>query len=58
MSTLLNNNLGTIIAFLIILSAQLIYSLMLGDVDEKTFEFAMLRSLGFNTHNIVATITL
>ena len=37
-----------IVCFLCILSAKLIYSLMLSDVDEKTYEFGMLRALGFN----------
>lgn len=49
---------STIVIFLGILSAQLIYSLMLSDVEEKTFEFGMLRALGFNTKNIVTTITI
>ena len=31
---------------------------MLSDVEEKTFEFGMLRALGFNTKNIVTTITI
>jgi ABC-type antimicrobial peptide transport system permease subunit len=52
----LNTILGTIIAFLGILSVQLIYSLMLSDVDEKTYEFGMLRALGFNTKNVVVLI--
>ena len=29
---------------------------MLSDVEEKTFEFGMLRALGFNTKNIMSTI--
>ena len=32
---------------LLMLSVLLIYSLMLGDVEEKTYEFGMLRALGF-----------
>ena len=52
----MNTIMGTIVAFLGILCAQLIYSLMLSDVDEKTFEFGMLRALGFNTKNIMSTI--
>lgn len=47
----------TIIAFLGILSAVLIYSLMISDVEDRTFEFGMLRALGFNTDNVVFTIT-
>ena len=29
---------------------------MLSDVDEKTYEFGMLRALGFNTRNVKVTI--
>jgi ABC-type antimicrobial peptide transport system permease subunit len=29
---------------------------MISDTEEKTFEFAMLRALGFNTNNIMVTI--
>lgn len=49
---------GTIVVFLGILCVQLIYSLMLSDVEEKTFEFGMLRALGFNTRNIMITIIM
>ena len=48
----------TLTAFLAILSAQLIYSLMLSDVEERTFETGMLRALGFNTNNILSTVLL
>ena len=54
--TFMNANMGTIIAFLAILSTQLIYSLMLSDVEDKTYEFGMLRALGFNTNNVMITI--
>ena len=46
----------TIVAFLAILDVQLMYSLMLSDVEEKTFEYGMLRALGFNQGNIMATV--
>lgn len=52
----INTSMTTIIGFLAILSVQLIYSLMLSDVEEKTFEFGMLRALGFNRKNIIYTI--
>ncbi len=52
----MNTILATIIAFLAILCSQLIYSLMLSDVEAKTYEFGMLRALGFNTRNIMITI--
>lgn len=47
-----------IVAFLAILCTQLIYSLMLSDVEEKTYEFGMLRALGFNTKNVGVTILM
>ena len=31
---------------------------MLSDVEEKTYEFGMLRALGFNTSNLMVTIIL
>lgn len=31
---------------------------MLSDVEEKTYEFGMLRALGFNTKNIGVTIII
>ena len=53
-----NSIMTTIVLFLAILCTQLIYSLMLSDVEEKTFEFGMLRALGFNTDNIMITILI
>lgn len=55
-SIFMNTTFDTIIAFLAILCVQLIYSLMLSDVEEKTFEFGMLRALGFNKGNVIATV--
>ena len=55
-SIFMNTTFDTIIAFLAILCIQLIYSLMLSDVEEKTFEFGMLRALGFNKGNVIATV--
>lgn len=54
----MSSNMLAIIAFLAILSTQLIYSLMLSDVEEKTYEFGMLRALGFNTSNVGVTIVI
>lgn len=54
----MNTIMATIVAFLAILCAQLIYSLMLSDVEEKTYEFGMLRALGFNTDNLMVTIII
>lgn len=57
-SIFLDTNMLTLTAFLAILSAQLIYSLMLSDVEERTFEMGMLRALGFNTNNVLVTVLL
>lgn len=54
----LSSSLSTIVFFLSILSIQLIYSLMLSDVDEKTYQYGMLRALGFRNKNLVALISL
>mmetsp|Transcript_2325 Transcript_2325/g.3973 ORF Transcript_2325/g.3973 Transcript_2325/m.3973 type:complete len:755 (-) Transcript_2325:38-2302(-) len=51
-----NTSMAMIVAFLAVLCCQLIYSLMLSDVEEKTYEFGMLRALGFNRKNILYTI--
>ena len=55
-SIFMNTILATIVAFLAILSVQLIYSLLLSDVDEKTYEFGMLRALGFSKNNVLYTV--
>lgn len=54
----LSSSLSTIVFFLAILSIQLIYSLMLSDVDEKTYQYGMLRALGFRNKNLIALISL
>ena len=38
---------------LILLSMLLIYSLMLSNIDEKTYEFGMLRALGFRNSSLI-----
>ena len=44
--------------FLWILSVLLVYSLMLGNVDERAYEFGMMRSLGFKKNNLIYLILL
>ena len=48
----------TVIIFLTILSTMLIYSLMLQDVHSNTYEFGMLRALGFRLVNLMEFILL
>lgn len=38
------------------LAILLIYSLMISDVEEKTYEFGMLRALGFNKSSLIYLI--
>ena len=54
----LKGNMMTIVAFLVIMCVQLMYSLMISDVDEKTYEFGMLRALGFNIKNLKMAIVI
>merc|ERR1719469_1498908 len=52
------SNMVTVIIFLAILATMLIYSLMLQDVNSKTYEFGMLRALGFRLVNLVQVVLL
>ena len=54
----LENIFTGIMVFLWLLSVLLIYSLMLGNVDERTYEFGMLRSLGFKKDNLTVMIII
>ena len=47
-----------IMFFLWMLCVLLVYSLMLGNVDERTYEFGMLRSLGFKKNNLTLLIII
>ena len=48
----------TTIIFLAILASMLVFSLMLADVDGKTYEYGMLRALGFMKQHLMLMITL
>lgn len=48
----------TIVVFMVILSAILIYSLMVSDIDERTYEMAMLRALGLRSSSILVMILI
>ena len=47
-----------IMTFLWILSVILVYSLMLGDVNERIYESSMLRALGFKKNNLTKLIII
>ena len=53
-----NSNMVTIIIFLSILSSMLMYSLVLQDVNSKTYEYGMLRALGFKKIYLIEVISL
>lgn len=46
----------SIIFFLFLIDGILIYSMMLNDVEERTYEFAMLRTLGFKNSSLVTLL--
>ena len=54
----LDSNFLTCVVFLAILASMLVLSLMLADVDGKTYEYGMLRALGFMKRHLMAMITL
>lgn len=58
MKSFLESIFYTALALLALLSILLIYALMLSDVEEKTYEFGMLRALGFNHKALIALLTL
>ncbi len=58
MKNFLDNIFAVAVFLLILLSILLIYSLMLSNVEEKTYEFGMLRALGFKTNNLVILLIL
>lgn len=46
----------TVVFFLFIIDVILIYSIMLNDVEERTYEFAMLRTLGFKNTSLMVLL--
>ena len=55
---MINASCFTIIILLAILGSVLVVSLMLSDVDGKTYEYGMLRALGFKKSYLVTMITI
>ena len=47
-----------VIVFLFLLASIVIYSLMISDVNEQTYQFAMMRALGFRKEHLVVFIVL
>ncbi|RKP17956.1 hypothetical protein ROZALSC1DRAFT_30291 [Rozella allomycis CSF55] len=57
-SILLDEVLFAVVVVLSMLAVILIYSLLLADIQEKTFEFGMLRTLGLNKNNLLRLLTI
>lgn len=55
---MLNNVLATVIFFICLLSFILIFSLMQTDVEERKYEFAVLRTLGLRNNSLITLITI
>lgn len=55
---LIESILFTVILFLFILNFILIYSIVLSDVEERTYEFAMLRVLGFKNSSLMTLLLI
>lgn len=54
----LNSVFFTIVFFLFMIDGILIYSMMLNDVEERTYEFAMLRTLGFKNKSLIVLLVI
>jgi ABC-type antimicrobial peptide transport system permease subunit len=48
----------TVVFFLAVLSIQLIYSLMIADVEDKTYQYGMLRAMGFPQKRLIGLISV
>ena len=49
---------GSVMAVLIVLGAMLIYALLLGNVSDKTYEYGMLRALGFERNSLIGLLLI
>jgi ABC-type antimicrobial peptide transport system permease subunit len=54
----LDNIFGAILFLLVLLSALLVYSLLLGDVESKTYEYGMLRALGMRHSSLMQILLI
>lgn len=43
---------------MVMISVLVIYSLMLSDVQEQTYQFAMMRALGFQKNHVIVFVVL
>jgi len=57
MQVFLSNAMIAIVFFLGILCVQLVYSLMVSDIEEKTYNFGMIRALGLKKNSLIGIIS-
>lgn len=55
---MLNNILATVIFFVCFLAFILIFSLMQTDIEERRYEFAVLRTLGLRNESLITLISI
>jgi len=48
----------TVTLFIFLIDSIVVYSMMMADIEERTYEFAMLRCLGFQNKSLIALITV
>jgi len=56
--SLIDNFFFMVVFFLCVISFILIFSLMQSDVEERTYEFAMLRTLGMRNRNLMIILSI
>lgn len=54
----LNTYVFTITFFIFVIDSIVIYAMMMTDIEERTYEFAMLRTLGFKNTSLITLITV
>lgn len=57
-TNLIENFFFMVVFFLCLISFILIYSLMQSDVEERTYEFAMLRTMGMRNRNLMVILAI
>jgi ABC-type antimicrobial peptide transport system permease subunit len=48
----------TVTLLIFMIDTIVVYSMMMSDIEERTYEFAMLRCLGFENKSLITLITI
>ena len=54
----LGTTMFTVTLLIFVIDTIVVYSMMMSDIEERTYEFAMLRCLGFQTKSLITLITI